>query len=647
MTISSTDLKIFQAQRNRDTADGGGAMSPNEVVDGELNNVFDDISSEDRVTGRVSIRKVFPGVFSANTDRFFGAGLIIISPAEDPAVDVLMTRNLRYDDERSEVVNRIESFRVPGGTVLWRLFNNHLAGTASLTMFAPSSAPTPDLGTTIFLQDKDGVQADEPVKVQSIVSRGPQTFFDAQGAFQRDILTLELTRPLQNDWTGTEVTRVTTEPAPTIVRDSTIATGARFWGVKRVTGSISQGDLDVQVDSPFARIVPSTNAENPVADERAGLPQLSYSPAGDPDSINVSTGVFSVSAGVAETVHIGGTVLPGSISISGEFNGTDNGDGTISVSGSQWTVTADYATGDITVISTTADSSVSLTITATPAAAVEDSTLSIQISVLEQTRALNYIRTLRPLPAPGSVSVDYRSLNNWFRLTDDGNGSLSGRQPGEGGGTVNYATGTITATLAALPDIGTSIIIAWGTGAVAQDGSKTIDASRPHFTFQVPDSPMMPGTLTLSYPSGGSQVDLTSDAAGSIFDGVDEIGVYTPSNGTVAIRPLTGRWPDAGSQITYGVDIDNGLQEFFQPTPSGASDQVAFQLADPPVEPGSVDLQWLVEAVIDGHLRTLEVRAYDDGAGGLVYDSGKVIPGAAVNYTTGDISFPAALEVSP
>ena len=644
MTISTTELKIFRSQRNRDTADGGGAMAPTEVVDGELNNVFDDISSEDRVTGRVSVRKVFPGVFSNDTDRFFGAGLVVISPAIDPAVDVLLTRATGYDDERSDVVGQIESFMVPAGTLLWRLFNDHLQGTGSLTLFALSDAPSPDLGDTLFLQRRDDASIQEAVRIQEIVSRTTQTFVDELGTFQRDILVVQLSRPLKQRWDGTQVFRNTASFADlqTILRDSTVSAGAKYFGVKPITQDIAQGDLNLQVDNPFARIVPSTSAEVPVADQPASLAGVSFAPAGAENAITVNAGSLAFVAGTPKTVHIGGTVLPGSVAVSGTLEGEDNGGGTITFAGGD-TGSVDYQTGAVTITRNTSGN-VTVNLTATPAAAVQGSNLTVRILVTEQTRALNYIRTLRPLPAPGSLSVDYRALNNWFRLSDDGTGTLQGGQPGEGGGTINYATGTVTATLGALPDLDTSIIIRWGTPGIIRDGTTRLAFPTGRFSIDIPDVPFKPGSLLLSYSSGASTINLTSDAAGRIFEGVDQRGVYVPTNGSVTLNLPSDKWPDSGGQINYTVDLDTEQQEAFQPTPAGQSDQITFTLANVPIEPGSVRLTWPVEVVVRGRLYTFEVNAWDDGGGGLLYDSGVSIPGAAVNYTTGEVSIQAAFE---
>jgi len=645
MTISTTDLKIQKSQRMRDTADGGGAMSPDEVIDGEINNVFDDISTEDRVSGRVSIRKVFPGVFSDNTDRFFGAGVLIIEPAADPAVDVLMTRREFYDDERENIVERIQSYLAAGATQPWRLWNDHLTGTASLTLYAVPGSRGPDLGDTWFLEDTDGIQASEAVKIQSVISRDEQTFVDENNnTFQRDVLVVELSRPLQADWEGTEVQRRTVSTPPTRLRGSTPSAGARYYSTKKLLEDITQGDLTIQVDNPYRRIVPTTSAEQPITDERATLSGVSYKRIGEADAISVSASQ-SYSAGETKSWFVGGTILPGSIAISGTITATDPGTGTLDIVGSGTAAEVDYETGEIS-ITRNSSGSLSLNITATPAAAVQDSTLTVQIPITPQTRQLNYVRTLRPLPAPGTVSVDYRSLGNWYRLTDNGAGSLSGDTSGQGGGSVNYGSGTVTATLAALPDVGTVVIISWGNPVIVSDESGKEQPSPPQIRFTVANGPIKPGTLEITYDSDGSTITHTTDADGYVIDAAtDQIGRYVPHTGEVAFIPKTSEWPDSDTNIGYTFDRSDAQQEGFQPTPSGGSDTVSFTLATAP-EPGSVKLKWPVEAEVYGRVRIFEVDILDDGQGGFIYPDGQAVTGATINYGTGDVSMPAAYEVT-
>jgi hypothetical protein len=637
MTISTTDLKIFKAQRNRDTADGGGAMSPNEVVDGELNNVFDDISSQDRTSGRVSIRKGFPGAYSPNTDKYFGAGLVIIAPAEDDDVDILMTHTGDFVDERSDIVQVIEGYQVPGSTLLWRLWNNQAEGSASLALYAPNAATTPNIGATLFLEDTSDGDV-EAVRVKDVISRAEQTFFDGNGnAFQRDVLTLELTRPLQNTWEGTEVLRNTGTTPPTRLRSATVASGAWYGGVKAAE-SISQNDLTVQVPSVYGQLVPSNTSETPITDEQASLSGVSYTQSGAADSLSASASQ-SFAAGDTKTWFVGTSLLPGSVEVTGTITGTDNGDGTLSIAGSTHSGEIDYQAGSVS-ITRNASGSLNLTITATPAAAVQDASQTLSIPVTSETRQQTYVRTLRPVPAPGTLTVSYRALDNWYTLTDDGTGSLSGQQPGEGGGSVNYSTGSVTITLAELPDVGTDIIVAWGTPNTVQDVSGDIALEAPEITATLTALPVKPGTVAISYLSDSATINLSDDGEGNIDidGGTTGVGRIVYSTGELAFRPAD--WPDDNANIVIDYETSAEQLETFNPTPSGAEDDISFSLDNTPVRPGSVDISFVTTIpVFGGRNRTVRLR--DDGVGGFVDQFGNSVDNSTIDYSNGAVAIQA------
>ena len=80
MALVNQDIKLLKSERMTDYSDGGGRMTLNEVVDGQLRNVFDPISDLDTVYGAVSIRKIYAGVTTVNVDTFYGANVIISKP---------------------------------------------------------------------------------------------------------------------------------------------------------------------------------------------------------------------------------------------------------------------------------------------------------------------------------------------------------------------------------------------------------------------------------------------------------------------------------------------------------------------------------------------------------------------------------------
>ena len=71
MSILSGDIKLLASQRLTDTPDGGGRVTGHEIVSGEHNSLFPDISDLDRAYGVVNLRKAFLTVQTDNTDQPF------------------------------------------------------------------------------------------------------------------------------------------------------------------------------------------------------------------------------------------------------------------------------------------------------------------------------------------------------------------------------------------------------------------------------------------------------------------------------------------------------------------------------------------------------------------------------------------------
>ncbi|MBO9483369.1 hypothetical protein [Salinisphaera sp. G21_0] len=51
MVINISDVKLFESQRPADEEDDGGRVTGNEVIDGNVNNLFQDISVKPVIKG--------------------------------------------------------------------------------------------------------------------------------------------------------------------------------------------------------------------------------------------------------------------------------------------------------------------------------------------------------------------------------------------------------------------------------------------------------------------------------------------------------------------------------------------------------------------------------------------------------------------
>ena len=80
MAIHNSDVKLFASQRLTGEEDGGGWVTGNEVIDGNVNNLFQDISGIDRTVGEVAPHKAFIGISTDNSDTCLWSHLILTEP---------------------------------------------------------------------------------------------------------------------------------------------------------------------------------------------------------------------------------------------------------------------------------------------------------------------------------------------------------------------------------------------------------------------------------------------------------------------------------------------------------------------------------------------------------------------------------------
>ena len=78
MAITNDDVKLFESQRLIDGEDSEGRVTGREVIDGNVNNLFQDISRIDRTVGDVALRKAFVRI---STDTYRKLGAYMVSPA--------------------------------------------------------------------------------------------------------------------------------------------------------------------------------------------------------------------------------------------------------------------------------------------------------------------------------------------------------------------------------------------------------------------------------------------------------------------------------------------------------------------------------------------------------------------------------------
>lgn len=514
MPIQEQNIKFLASQVMDDVPEGGGAATGNEIPDGVMNNVFEDISDLDRAMGRFNLRKLFLAVRTLSTDLFGGAKTVVTALPEDPAIGyTLFTTNDPFDT-RKDAANRVESYLYKGPMWNGALYENHIEGMRQIRVIQREGTTVPSRGKTLCLVQHEGKanEIEQYVRVTEVSSE-VQIFTDDRGDFTRMIVTLDLSDALRFDFTGHTPNRYDSYDYNTgaRLRDTTVADATRYYGAQYLAQDAAIGDRTLRAQSIFTQLVPSAQSEEPMANQPL-----------NPELVQViDAGTRSVE--VAQQAH----------------------------------------------------------------------TLAREVTA--ENRRLNWIETLAPAPAPGAFSVSYMAQGNWYTLTDDGAGGISGSDPGFGSGTVDYTSGTVTLTTGALPDVGSMIIYTYGSRVhyEVRAGDSAINKTTLSYRFVLENLPVIPQSVTLSWTAGGEPKTATADADGNLSgDGSGSINGMTgegelvlsqlPDRGTPVT--ITYNWyeaDDPGSPVFKSVDVPAGATMTLPDVPQAGSARISFGAVSP------------------------------------------------------------------
>ncbi|WOI47691.1 hypothetical protein [Acidovorax sp. BLS4] len=208
-----------------------------------------------------------------------------------------------------------------------------------------------------------------------------------------------------------------------------------------------------------------------------------------------------------------------------------------------------------------------------------------RIRINQSNRGFSFVALLKPLPSPGTVIVSYRALGNWYTLTDDGTGVLTGA----GSGRVIYTTGSIDMTLQAMPDDASSIIIQWGEQVAYTDRSgQGAQIRAPEVAWQLSRRGTTPGSVTVHWTSGGVVRTATDNGTGK-FTG-DAVGEIDYPSSSIFFRPSF--MIDPGGQYAVTSDAGAVVEEVLAAPVLDAAGQATIVLAQQPVA-GSLAIEWI------------------------------------------------------
>ncbi len=628
MAIETKDLALYKSERLTDTDDGGGKYSGQVIIDGQSNNLFNDVSEMDRTMGDVSMRKIFPAVITEDTDSLMGATVFISENPQDPNVSALLFSTKNWTDERRSAQNRVENYLAKGGQIAGTPLDTHWQGMKQLQVAMFPQETESSVGDTIVLVSDEGkaLEFEQYVRITKVETRTAIMVVDNKNV-EYKIATYTINDPLERDFVGLTARQwyAGSTQSKTIIRESLVADTGEYCASVKLASDAQVGEFTVNASSMFTQLIPSAQTETPIIDVNAAGESIILVPGND-GSITAN---FPTTVGVSQNLYLGSSVMPSSIAFTLFGQSVSDQGGLLKTSQGAQVGTIDYQRGLIQWTSAAGAGSTTLAITFTPAAAPRQYFQSYAIPVTQNSQSTNWTGVLIPIPAPGSLSLSYMSQGKFYELKDDGSGQLKGVHSSFGSGMINYETGSFLLTTGALPDVDTPILANWGT-PIATFVRAGLHVERAGFDFNLGQTGIATG-ITVTWVLEGATKTASSNAKG-LFTG-DATGYVNYATGTGRIIPH--KLPQKNTQFNITYSYGPQLNQTKSAIPD-ASQKLTFTIGTgSSIQPSSVDLD--IPVTDQSGLNTLIVHLKDDptgsNIGNLINDAGDIQ--GTIDYNTG------------
>ncbi|MFR9677500.1 hypothetical protein [Acinetobacter sp. SEK570] len=633
MPVETNNLILYKSERLTDTSDGGGKYSGQVVVDGESNNLFPDVSELDRTMGRVSMRKIYAGLNNNDTESLMGSTVFVSKNPNDPNVSALLFSTRSHTDTRDSAQNRVESYLAKGAQAVGSLLDTAYAAMKAIQVAMATNEAENSVGDTIVLVVNEGT-ANEFAQYVRLTSVETRTAFVRvnNSNIEYKIATYGFKDPLARDFVGVTATQWYNNVKPaTTIRDTVVADAGIYYASVDLADDVGIGSFTIPAKTMFSQLIPSSQTETPLLDLNA----VSENPAlvaGNSETINVQ---YTTNVNTGQALYLGSSVLPGSVSFTLFGQSISDNGGTLRNPTGTQVGTIDYQTGRIVWTSAIGTGNAIINVVFTPASAPVQPFESFALPVTAQNQGTNWTGVLTPIPAPGALSISFMSQGKFYVLKDNGTGRLVAATESIGSGSISYTTGTWLLTTGALPDVGTPILLQWGS---------------PITTFARADLPVLPAGLdfqlfhngissaTVTWMLDGVEKTATTNSSGQ-FTG-DAIGSMTFNNGKGRIIPK--KLPQKSTVFTITYNYGDGKSQTKNSSPD-ANNKLMFTIGTgAAIQPSSVGLEIplakAVGAAAEGVVSLHDVPI-NGTTGNLVDDFGTVM--GTIIYATG------ACEVTP
>lgn len=642
MAILEGDIKLLKSQVMDDVEEGGGRSNGVAIVDGASNSIFPDISELDRAYGRVNLRKVFVSVDTPTVDSYFGVNVIISDPPDDSKVSCTLFTTKDGFDRRTSAKSQLESYVIAGPFDAMIPYGKQIAGQKIILVYQREESAIPEVGQVFALGTETGTIIQQLFRIAELTSN-IQVFEDLGGTFSRRVIYITASEPLRYTFPGDEPHRVfnsTLYPLSSRVRKTSVADAANYYGTRPISAA-AMGSLAVKADTIYTQLVPSSTVETPLISENIRIRSPIIKSGNQVEYPN------SVWSGSPRNLYLGGGIAPRTLvvttgSVDENNPKGDDGAGNITTPSGAIVGSVDYSTGIVSPIKNSPAWSASETVKFTYGAVQHQSSFNDMTPVSVGNRGGVHIKTLSPIPSPGTTVVDFMAMGRWFQLRDEKcDGVLSGDELSVGVGTINYTTGAVLVTLGALPDVGSCVMYAWGSAV--DNHIRTASHGTLYSEFLLGKFGSAKSTLSISVMINGELKTLT-ESGGGVLTGGGLNGLINYSTGAIVFNGVVDMSSNITAKYSFGsvVGTPTVVSESFTDIAREVDTKVKLRTTSlSPLIPNTVRLEWVAlgaSAVgADRTSNTYLIKIEDDGLGNLKKPDGTII--GTVDYSSGILTF--------
>ena len=636
MPIETNNLVLYKSERLTDTPDGGGKYSGQVVTDGESNNLFPDVSELDRTMGRVSLRKIFAAVNNNDTESLMGSTVFVSKNPDDPNVSALLFSTESHIDVRSSAANRVENYLAKGGQIAGTPLDTLWQGMKVIQVAMFKTDTESSVGDTIVLVSNEGLSTEfeQYVRLTKVETRLATMMVDGNQV-EYKLGTYSINDPLERDFVGLSASQwYKGSKSPTIIRDTIVADTGKYYASVKLADDVPVNSFTIQAASIFSQLIPSSQTETPLLDLNA----VSENPALIAGNSGTITTQFTTNVNTAQSLYIGSSVMPSSVAFTSFGQSIIDSGGTLRTASGTQVGTIDYQTGHIVWTNAIGSGITTINIDFTPASAPVQPFESYALPVTANNQGTNWTGVLLPIPAPGALSISYMAQGKFYTLKDNGTGRLVGASDSVGSGSINYTTGTWLLTTGALPDVGTPILLQWGT-PIATFARANLPVLPASIEFDLGQVAIAASSVSVTWTLDGVSKTASSNASGQ-FTG-DATGSINYATGVGKLIP--NKLPQKNTAFNFVFNYGDPKTQTISAVTPNLSQKLTFNIGTgSAIQPNSVELQIPVSGgagSTGAQTVTLTDAPLNSTTGNLVDRLGNVQ--GTITYATG------AVEVTP